>query len=217
MINQTGTIYKITNLVNNKIYIGQTRQNYEQRFIQHKSHARTGQSQHKLARALRKYGDDNFIIEKLEDCPVEMLNERERYWISQYQSTNDKFGYNTLIGGQDYTNYQPIENEDEVIEYYYNCHSQIQTQEHFGISDYRLRSLLLKRGLSTDKTNYGKHTRERVKIIELNKEFDSCVDCAKFFIENNICSSKKVACVQTRLSYALNHNKKAYGYTVVKI
>ena len=217
MEKQTGTIYKITNLVNNKIYIGQTRQNYEQRFIQHKSRARTGSSQHKLARALRKYGDDNFIIEPLEECPFDQLNERERYWISYYQTTNDKFGYNTLIGGQDCTNYQPIENEDEVIEYYYTCHSQIQTQEYFGISDYRLRSLLLKKGLPTDKTNYGKHTRERVKIIELDKEFDSGVDCAKFFIENNMCSSKKIECVQVRLSHALTHNKKIYGYTVVKI
>lgn len=214
---QTGTIYKITNLVNNKVYIGQTRQNYEQRFIQHKSHARTGQSQHKLARALRKYGDDNFIIEEIEKCPFEELNDRERYWINQYNSTNDSFGYNISIGGQDYTNYQPIENEDEIIEYYYTCHNQQQTQKHFNISDYRFRSLLLRRGLPTDKTNYGKHTRERVKIIELDKEFDSGIDCARFFIDNNLCQSKKIECVQTRLSHALTHNKKIYGYTVIKI
>ena len=49
--------------------------------------------------------------------------------------------------------------------------------------------------LPTDKAVYGKHTRERVKIIELDKEFDSGVDCAKFFIENNICSTKKIECV----------------------
>lgn len=217
METQMGTIYKITNLVNNKVYIGQTRQNYEQRFIQHKSHARTGQSQHKLARALRKYGEDNFIIERIESCLIEQLNERERYWIQHYQSTCDSFGYNTLIGGQDYTNYQPIENEDEVIEYYYTCHSQLQTQQHFGISDYRLRSLLLRRNLPTDKELYGKHTRERVKIVELNKEFDSGVECAKFFIENNLCKTKKVECAQIRISHAITHNKKVYGYTVIKV
>lgn len=213
----TGTIYKITNLINNKVYIGQTRQSYEQRFIQHKSHARTGQSHHKLARALRKYGDNNFIVEKIEECLVEELNDKERYWIAYYKSTQDEYGYNTLVGGQDYTNYKPIENEDEIIEYYYTCHNQLQTQAHFGISDYRLRSLLLRRGLATDKTNYGKHTREKVKIIELDKEFDSGADCAQFFIDNNICKSKKLACVQTRLSHAITNNKKIYGYTVVKI
>ena len=42
-----GHIYKITNIVNNKIYIGQTIQPIEKRFIQHKSHAKTGKSHHK--------------------------------------------------------------------------------------------------------------------------------------------------------------------------
>ena len=218
MIQQTtGFIYKITNLVNDKIYIGQTRQPYEQRFIQHKSHARTGCSNHKVARAFRKYGDENFIVELVEECDLNELDAREKYWIAFYQSTKDDYGYNISDGGQTAPNYKLLENEDEILDFYYSCHNQLITAEHFGITDYKLRQLLLRRGLPTDKTNYGKHTRERVKIVELDKEFDSGVDCARFFIENNMCQTKKIECVQTRLSHALNNNKKIYGYTVIKI
>lgn len=212
-----GTIYKITNLITKKIYIGQTRQTCTRRFNAHKQAARKGSHYSKLHTAMREYGEDNFIIEKIEECPIEQLNERERYWIAHYQSTLEEYGYNTQLGGQDYSNYQPIENAEEILEYYHQCHNQTQTLKHFNISYYRFKSLLLKMDLPTDKAVYGKHTRERVKIIELDKEFDSGVDCAKFFIENNICSTKKIECVQVRLSHALTNNKKIYGYTVVKI
>ena len=216
-MNQTkGTIYKITNLINGKVYIGQTKQPYQSRFIQHKSHARTGCSHHKLARAFRKYGDDNFIIEPIEECLIEKLDEREAYWIKFYQSTLDEYGYNIIDGGQSNKNYIILENEDEILDYYYSCHNQAKTCQHFNITDYKLRQLLTRRNLPTDKTNYGKHTRERVKIIELDKEFDSGVECAQFFIDNNICQSKKIECVQIRLSKAINNNKKIYGYTVIK-
>ena len=214
-----GVIYKITNLINNKIYIGQTVQSYQARFTQHKSHSKNKKNTHRLARAFRKYGDENFIIEPIEFCKTqEELNNRERYWIQYYNSTDDKVGYNILIGGQDsYSNYTVLENEDEILNYYYNCHNQKITVEHFGITEYKFRQLLQRRNLPTDKTNYGKHTRERVKIVELDKEFDSGVDCAKFFIENNLCQSKKIECVQARLSHAITNNKKIYGYTVIKI
>ena len=74
-----GHIYKITNLINNKVYIGQTIQTIEKRFIQHKSHARTGNNNHKLANALRKYGEDNFIVENIEDCEQELLDEIRKH------------------------------------------------------------------------------------------------------------------------------------------
>jgi hypothetical protein len=67
--------------------------------------------------------------------------------------------------------------------------------EYFNISYHRFKALLDRRNLPTDKGVYGKHTREKVKILELNKEFESGVECAKFFIENNICSTKKIECV----------------------
>ena len=66
-----GTIYKITNLITKKVYIGQTRQNYTRRFNAHKQAARKGSYYSKLHAAMREYGENNFIIEKIEECPIE--------------------------------------------------------------------------------------------------------------------------------------------------
>ena len=212
------SIYKITNLINNKVYIGQTQQNYLDRFIQHKSHARRYHSDHKLARAFRKYGDENFKIEEIEKCEYAKLDEREIYWIDYYNSTNDKYGYNILLGGQQQKRIAIPDNVDEIIKYYYNCHNQLQTQKYFSISNYKLKQFLHIFNLPTDKKVYGKHSRQKIKIIELNLIFDSETDCAKYFIDNNICKTKKVECALTRINAAFRKKTyKVYGYTLEKI
>ena len=88
-----GYIYKITNKVNGKSYIGQTRYTIEFRWRQH-LHKKDNTYFHN---AIRKYGADNFIVEKLEECNIEDLNEREIYYIAKYNTFKD--GYNLTIGG----------------------------------------------------------------------------------------------------------------------
>ena len=92
-------IYKITNKVNNKIYIGQSI-NIEQRFYTHCSDAINRQDNNYFHNAIRKYGKENFYIEIIEECLEEELNEKEQFWISQYNSTDKKIGYNSSIGGE---------------------------------------------------------------------------------------------------------------------
>ena len=138
-----------------------------------------------------KYGDDNFIIEVIEECAFDLLNERERYWIAFYDSTNDDIGYNINIGGQDLSGYKKIENEQEIIEYYQNCHHQQKTWKHFGITEYKFRQILLRNNIPTDFSTFKNHGNQRVKIVELDLEFESERACAKYFLENNICKTKK--------------------------
>lgn len=88
-----GIIYKITNKVNGKSYIGQTRYTIEFRWRQH-IHKKDNTYFHN---AIKKYGVDNFIVEKLEECNIEDLNEREIYYIAKYNTFKD--GYNSTIGG----------------------------------------------------------------------------------------------------------------------
>lgn len=93
-------IYKITNLINNKVYIGQSR-NIQARFNAHKRRPFdiVDEDYEKvLYRAIRKYGLENFSFEVIEQCPIEKLNERENYWIKYFNSTNNAFGYNQTIG-----------------------------------------------------------------------------------------------------------------------
>ena len=94
-----GFIYKITNDVNDKVYIGKTLSSIEKRFHEHKKDSvRVNAENRPLYRAMSKYGCDHFQIELIEEAPLEILSQREEYWISFYQSY--KNGYNATKGGE---------------------------------------------------------------------------------------------------------------------
>ena len=89
-------IYKITNQVNKKVYIGQS-QNISQRWKSHRKHYQ--KDDYPIYRAMRKYGIDNFSFEVIEECSLEELNDKEKYWIKYYDSHNSSNGYNLTDGG----------------------------------------------------------------------------------------------------------------------
>jgi len=92
-------IYKITNLVTRKLYIGQTTQTLEQRWKQHLVFINRNKNT-KLSNAIRKYGAQNFLIELIEQAPnQQILNEREQYWIKLYNTIDPGIGYNMTEGG----------------------------------------------------------------------------------------------------------------------
>lgn len=71
-------IYKITNIINNHCYIGQS-VNIEQRWIEEKKNAFSSTSKeydYPRSKAFRKYGLENFKFEVLEECTIEQLNEK---------------------------------------------------------------------------------------------------------------------------------------------
>ncbi len=89
-------IYKITNILNGKMYIGKTEGSIEKRFKEHIKEK--GRSKHRpLYRAMNKYGVENFKIELIEE--TNFSNEREVYWIKYFDTNNKKNGYNATIGG----------------------------------------------------------------------------------------------------------------------
>lgn len=96
-----GYIYKITNLINNKVYIGKTERTVNKRWKEHVKNAKTDKYQNIiLYRAMRKYGIDNFKVEAIDEVSnFEDLDEREIYWINYYQSCGEK-GYNATGGGE---------------------------------------------------------------------------------------------------------------------
>ena len=85
-------IYKITNKVNNKVYIGQS-VDVKRRWRQHKSCS----LKYHLYESFRKYGLNNFIFEVVTECKVSQLDELETYYIDLYDSTNPEKGYNQTI------------------------------------------------------------------------------------------------------------------------
>lgn len=97
-----GLIYIIKNSCNDKVYIGQTTTTMENRFKRHINSAKNNfEPSMILYNAMRKYGFDNFYIDLLEDnIDDAYLNDRERYWIHEYNSIRPN-GYNIRDGGED--------------------------------------------------------------------------------------------------------------------
>lgn len=88
-------IYKITNQINGKSYIGQS-VNITRRWSFEKKRAfspKSSEYDKLLSRAFRKYGVENFIFEVVEECSAEDLNGREEYW-ANYYNTYVPNGYN---------------------------------------------------------------------------------------------------------------------------
>ena len=102
---KTGYIYKITNLINNKIYIGKTTTSIKQRFSEHLANAKRKNRRYTsyLYNAVKKYGEENFSIEILEIVNYDdesELDERERYYIKELETQNQSIGYNIQEGGE---------------------------------------------------------------------------------------------------------------------
>lgn len=90
-------VYLITNKVNGKVYVGQTK-DFTQRKAGHLYGARKGYPQ-LIYRSIRKHGEENFSFEILEECDDLVIDEREQRWIAHYDSFNSDKGYNLTHGG----------------------------------------------------------------------------------------------------------------------
>lgn len=91
-------IYKITNIENGRVYIGQTRQAFKERWRTHVKRgvrAETG-TMNKLYQAMWDEGVENFTFEVLQTCKPEELNTLEKDFISLYQAA--EWGYNSTGG-----------------------------------------------------------------------------------------------------------------------
>jgi group I intron endonuclease len=93
------SVYKITNKVNGKCYVGLTKKSPEMRMFEHYKRGFA------LTAAIDKYGSDNFELFVLDSgLTKELAVEREKYWIQECQSTVDKHGYNMTLGGDGVVN-----------------------------------------------------------------------------------------------------------------
>lgn len=93
-----GIIYKATNKINDKIYIGQTINTLKQRIYQHKSDAKLRNNNIKFFNAILKYGINNFVWEIIDYAKtIEHLDKLEKNYINKYNTIKD--GYNSKLGG----------------------------------------------------------------------------------------------------------------------
>jgi len=107
-------IYKVTNRIDDKCYIGQTVKTLKQRKSAHKTRMKKSNRKHYFYNALRKHGWDNFKWEVLCECKSKKeMDEMEFHYIKQYDSYNN--GYNMTWGGEGNVGWIPSEKTKKKI------------------------------------------------------------------------------------------------------
>lgn len=168
-----GIIYKITNKVNGKSYIGQTRYTLEFRWKQH---------QHKMDNtyfhnAIRKYGADNFSCEILEECEVSDLNSREIFYIAKYNTFKE--GYNLTIGGDGNRRLVLDDKYDEIKELYLSGFSSNKIATLYNVDKSSIVKILVSLGVKLRSNKLNINHQEFLEIVEDYKTGHSLKSIAK--------------------------------------
>ena len=191
-INQGGVnmpyIYGIKNKENNKWYIGQT-VNLKSRWKKHKTPSK---NQCKISTLIQELGEDKFDFVVIEEVEMELLDEKEIFYIQRYNSFHD--GYNETKGGQKPYIGQRLEVEPkEIMEYYFNNPSLScrEVAKHFGIFHETVSSIVKESGLNLKGLGAcGKPiTLINTKTNE-TKTFYTCKDAAKYISELGLYKTK---------------------------
>lgn len=206
-----GYIYKITNTINNKIYIGRTVKTVQKRFTQHKNNSNKEYfSQIVLYKAFNKYGIENFKCEEIEKVSNDKLDEREKYWIEYYDSYFN--GYNSTLGGKATQLYNW--DVDDIIEKYHILKSARAVAKEIGCDHNTIDNILNSNGV---KRYTAAQQLSKPTIIEKNKEkhrFDTTTDAAQWFIDNKITKVQNIKQVRQELNRRIRENRTYFNYKI---
>ena len=207
-----GHIYKITNTLNNKIYIGQTVKTVDKRFQQHKNNSNKDYfSQIVLYKAFKKYGIENFICEEIEEIPNELLDEREKYWIEYYNSYFE--GYNSTLGGRAIKLYNW--DVDDIIEKYQELKSARKVAQVLGRDRSSIDHIVNENNVPrfTSAQQLSKSLiftlKDGTKI-----KFETTTDAARWLIENKYTKMTNPIIVRQEICDRIRKNKKYLGLEV---
>lgn len=205
-----GYIYKIQNLINGNVYIGQTQKHYNKRFQQHKANYDKPYFSHlTIYKAFAKYGLENFSFEPIEEIDNKLLDEREIYWIDYYDSY--KNGYNSTHGGK------PIKlfeyNLDEIIELYNEKKSARKVAEIIGCDHSTIDNIL--NANHVPRFTMGQRFNKKTIIAkdnEIFQIFDSTLEAAQWLIDNGYSKAKNIKGVRANINKAVSTDTLYLGF-----
>lgn len=213
-MNKFGVIYKFTNIINNKVYIGQTIR--IDPFIRINKHFKKEKSRDLLYESIQKYGKNNFTIDIIcSSLDTKYLNDLEIFFISYFNSIVPN-GYNIKSGGnQGGKCSNDLKNLiSERLKNYYKTHISFNrgkkfTKEHIAnMSKVRKGFTSEARKLANKNCKY----KIQIKVIAINiktketKEYPSISDCAKSLNLDPTCVSR----VLNNIKYRKQH--KGYKF-----
>lgn len=201
-----GYIYLITNKINGKQYVGQTARDIWTRFEEHcqNSHGSA------IGNAIQKYGYLNFSLQELETVPLDLLDEREKYWIAYYDTYHK--GYNKTLGGKtprEYEHLLVVEKNlviDSAEDFGRIAAEQVGWSQKFLTKKIREVVELNKEFLGYHfqkvpsdvcvapedeirdwiQTLQIRFTGKHIYCFELQKEFNTIADCARFLLDSGL-------------------------------
>lgn len=206
-----GCIYLITNIINGKQYVGKTEKNdIQERWKEHcRDYKKERCEKRPLYNAMKKYGIENFLIQLIENVSCEDdLEEKEIYWIKQYNTYYN--GYNATKGGdgKHYLNYEKI------INLYKELHNCNQVANIVGCHEDSVRNILNYYKIPIDSSCQVNKKKQSipVEMYDLNnnyiRTFESGHDAMKFVRPN----SKSDGVVSKIRDVCKGKRKTAYGY-----
>lgn len=200
-------IYKITNRINKKVYIGKTYTSVEQRWKEHlQDYNKIRCEKRPLYSAMNKYGIENFSIEQIEE--TSFPEEREKYWIEKYGSFHN--GYNATLGGDG----KPYIDYDLVVATYNILQNQKHAAEKLNINEKTVHKILKEK-----EVNIIKNVPNSKKIAQydlngnLIESFISAGEAGRKIISVGLSKAKNSNSVGNRIRDCANGQRKtAYGF-----
>lgn len=204
-------IYKIVNDINDKIYIGKTEFSIEKRFKEHCRDALKERNEKRpLYSAMKKYGVEHFNIELIEE--TDNPEDREVYWIKQYDSF--KNGYNATVGGDgkkylDYeliiSTYQKIQEIEQTAKI---CHCSIDSVRNI----LKLNQIKIIGSSEIIKKKYSKVVHQFTLDNIFIQSFSSLSKAAEWLAENNYAKGALKGIHSHIRDCANGKRKTAYGF-----
>ena len=185
-------IYKITNKITGKVYIGKTVNNIEHRFEQHKENCKRETNLMYLYASMRKYGVDNFEIEFVDSVDSNDWKYWENYYIKKFNSHYSMGGYNLTWGGD----YNPMDDPECYKHFLDKVHSEefIEKQRVNGLERKHSESSKLKMSKIQKVVQNKPEVKERVILNQPNR-------CSVKMLDENDNVIKEFICCSDALRY----------------
>mgnify|MGYP006339067933 CR=1 FL=1 len=176
-------IYKITNDVNGKVYIGKTLRSVEKRWKEHIQDSKREHTESRpLYRAMNKYGIEHFHIETLEECVDEIAEEREVFWIKEYNSFGSN-GYNATVGGDG----KSYVHRALILWFWLGNFNVISISKFTGYCPDTVSQVLKDYGVTVTEISSRANSASKIPVLMFTKdgkfirEFDSAYSASRFF------------------------------------